>query len=115
MYAPPNFDDEWIHIHYNVKSKAKDVLEPLYFWKTYICGASKGLYPTYDILHRIFRETLNPKVGNLDEIMGYLKDLLLAAHENRGKGKKLDVRDYFGMRCGLLLCARGMLATVRSL
>ena len=26
--------------------------------------------------------------------MGYLKDLLLAVHENRGKGKKFDVMDY---------------------
>ena len=49
---PDNFDDEWIRIHYTVKSKPKDALEPLYYWKTYICGASKGLHPTYDILHR---------------------------------------------------------------
>ena len=91
---PPNFDDEWIRIHYSVKSKNKDAFKPLYFRKTYISGVSKGLYPTYDILHCIFRETINPKVGNLDEIMGYLKDLLIAVHENRGKGKKLDVMDY---------------------
>ena len=73
----------------------------------HICGASKGLHPTYDILHRIFRETVNPKVGNLDEIMGYLKDLLLAVHENRGKGKKLDVMDFIWHEMwGVIVCKR---------
>ena len=69
---------------------------PLYFWKKYAIGFSKGLYPTYDIMHRIFRETLNPKVGNMDEIQGYLKNLLLLVHEKKITGitQKLDVRDF---------------------
>jgi hypothetical protein len=89
-----DFDNEWFRVHLSIKSRNKEEMDPLYFWNYYVHGQSAGLHPTNDILHRIFRETINPKVGNLDEVHGYLKDLLIMVHENRGKGKKLDVMDY---------------------
>ena len=90
------YDAGWFRVHTSQKSKPKDELVPLYFWKKYAIGFAKGLYPTYDILNRIFRETINPKVGNIDEIQGYLKDLLLLVHKKRVTGitQKLDVMDY---------------------
>ena len=45
-------------------------------------------------MHRIYRETINPKVGNIDEIHGFLKNLMLLTREMQGKGKKLDVMDF---------------------
>jgi hypothetical protein len=41
-------------------------------------------------MHRVYREMLTPKVGNLDEIHAFLIDLLSLTHQNRGEGLKLD-------------------------
>ena len=35
------------------------------------------LFPFLDILHRIFRSTLFPRIGNLDMVHSYLVDMLL--------------------------------------
>ncbi|KAK1616553.1 hypothetical protein QYE76_022070 [Lolium multiflorum] len=52
------------------------------------------LRPVYDILLRINREVLNPKVGCVDQIYGYLGNLLYLTHQHRGTGLHLDVMDY---------------------
>ena len=46
-----------------------------------------------DILHRIFRETLFPRIGNLDMVHSYLVDmLLLCQHEKEANtGESLDI------------------------
>ena len=48
----------------------------------------------YNILLRVFRETVAAKVGNIDQIHSYLVDLMVHTHRNRGKGIKLDVMDF---------------------
>ena len=48
---------------------------------------------TYEIMFRIFRETLTPRVGNWDQVHGYLIDLLLQCFLRKGSGEKLDVMD----------------------
>ena len=42
-------------------------------------------------MHRIFRETLYPRVGNWDQVHGYFIDLLILCYQKRGSGEKLDV------------------------
>ncbi|KAK1633113.1 hypothetical protein QYE76_007428 [Lolium multiflorum] len=51
----------------------------------------KFLRPVYDILLRIYREVLNPKVGCVDQIYGYLGNLLYLSHQHRDTGLQLDV------------------------
>ena len=45
-------------------------------------------------MHRIFRDTVNPKGGNIDEIHGHLTTLMVRMHEFKGNGKLLDAMDY---------------------
>jgi hypothetical protein len=66
-------------------------LAPLYIPGHGIVGKSNDLLPVYDILHRVFRCVLLPKVGNQDDIYGYLVDLLVAMKTKRGKGITFDV------------------------
>ena len=49
-------------------------------------GKTAHLCQTYEILHRIYRETITPRVGNWDEVHGYMIDLLKNSHVLRGKG-----------------------------
>jgi hypothetical protein len=69
----------------------KEKLAPLYIPGRGIVGKSKDLLPVYDIMHRVFRYVLLPKVGNQDDIYGYLVDLLVAMKTQRGKGMTFDV------------------------
>ena len=52
---------------------------------------SYELWPFLDIMHRIFRNTLFPRVGNLDQVHSYLVDLLLFCQEEQGSQQVLDV------------------------
>jgi hypothetical protein len=73
----------------------KDVLVPLYQeGAPFTAGKIEGLQRDYDILHRIFRETISAKTGNFDEMHGVTVDLMFRSHANRGKGLKLNVMDY---------------------
>ena len=50
--------------------------------------------PAYlDILHRIFRETLFPRIGNLDQVHSYLVDMLLFCQHQKGQNteESLDI------------------------
>lgn len=52
------------------------------------------LPPLLDIMHRIFHNTLFPRVGNKDEVHSYLVDILLMCEEGRTKNTgPLDVSD----------------------
>ena len=66
-------------------------LAPLYIPGHGIVGKSNDLLPVYDIMHRVFRCVLLPKVGNQDDIYGYLVDLLVAMKTKRGSGATFDV------------------------
>lgn len=78
--------------HEMVNASPKDVLLDLYIPRRWVVGQSKDSLPTDEIMHLIYREVLNPKVGNLDEIHGYLVDLMLRTM--KGKGVSIDVSDY---------------------
>ena len=56
-----------------------------------IRGSKKELKPFFDIMHRIFRHTLFPRVGNLDMVHGHLVDMLCLCHSEKGTGAVLDV------------------------
>ena len=44
-------------------------------------------------MHRVFRETITPRVGNLDQVHGFVFDLLKLCREKQGIREKLDVLD----------------------
>ena len=54
----------------------KDRLQQLY--------VKKGVLPKHlDIMHRIFRNTLFPRIGNFDEVHGYLAEMLLLCEDRK--------------------------------
>ncbi|KAI4985520.1 hypothetical protein ZWY2020_018150 [Hordeum vulgare] len=60
-------------------STPKDRLQQLYI--------KKGVLPTHlDIMHRIFRNSLFPRIGSKDEVHGHLAEMLLLCEEARTKG-----------------------------
>jgi hypothetical protein len=59
-----------------------------------VCGLSKDLLPTYDIMLRIYHKTIACKVGNFDEIHGFLVDLMAKTHLMKGQNVKLDVMNF---------------------
>ena len=65
----------------------KDRLQQLY--------VKKGVLPKHlDIMHRIFRNTLFPRIGNFDEVHGYLAEMLLLCEEAMTKeSTPLDISD----------------------
>ena len=72
----------------------KEKLAPLYIRGRGIIGESKDLEKVYDIMHRVFRNVLLPKVGNQDEIHGYLVDLMVAMKTMVGTGATFDVSNW---------------------
>ena len=81
--------------HQNVTSTHKQALWP-YCTRKVHPETRKETYElsTYlDILHRIFRETLFPRIGNLDMVHSYLVDMLLfCQHEKEANtGESLDI------------------------
>jgi hypothetical protein len=45
-------------------------------------------------MNRIYRNTINPKQTNHDEVHGFLVNLLVRTQELKGSGKLLDIMDY---------------------
>jgi hypothetical protein len=43
---------------------------------------------------RVFRNTVNPKKENHDEVHGFLVNLLVLTHQKKDSGKELDCMDY---------------------
>jgi hypothetical protein len=80
-----------IRPHDRATSMPKEKLAPLYIRGRGVIGESKDLQKVYDIMHRVFRNVLLPKVGNQDEIYGYLVDLLVAMKTMVGSGATFDV------------------------
>ena len=80
-----------IHPHDRAHSMHKEKLAPLYIDGRGLIGESKDLEKVYDIMHRVFRNVLMPKVGNQDEIYGYLVDLLVAMKTQVVSGATFDV------------------------
>src|SRR4051812_8310359 len=76
---------------YGVVASDTTLLAPLYIPGREIPGASKDLRLLYDIMHRIYRNMLIPKVGNQDRIYNFFIDLMLMTHSEKGKGFPLNV------------------------
>jgi hypothetical protein len=87
-------DDGW-RVHDSGTSMDKIVLAPLYDQaQNFVVGKTAHLQKDYDIMHRVYRETLAAKTGNFDEMHGFVVDLMFRSHANRGLGRKLNVMDY---------------------
>jgi hypothetical protein len=56
---------------------SKDKMVNLYLPGRVMCGSAYDLLPTYDIMNRIYRNTINPKHTNNDEVHGFLVNLLV--------------------------------------
>ena len=69
-------EDGYFRAHNTPKPVEKALLVDLYLEGEVVYGSQKFLRPVYDILLRIYREVLNPKVGCVDQIYGYLGNLL---------------------------------------
>jgi hypothetical protein len=80
-------------VHIGRRPTAKRHLDPLYILGWGPLDNTKYLLPVYDIMHHIYREVLNPKPGNIDQIHGFMIDLMILTHQNRGSGLQLDVMD----------------------
>ena len=81
--------------HRNATSTHKQALWPYCSVKIHPV-TKKETYelPAYlDILHRIFRETLFPRIRNLDQVHSYLVDMLLFCQHEKGQntGESLDI------------------------
>jgi hypothetical protein len=84
----------YFQAHNNPKPIDKALLADLYLEGEVVYGSQKFLRPVYDILLRIYIEVLNPKVGCVDQIYGYLGNLLYLSHQHRDSGLQLDVMDF---------------------
>ncbi|KAK1619424.1 hypothetical protein QYE76_024941 [Lolium multiflorum] len=84
----------FFRIHLQHKPMSKDMMINLYIPGHALCGSAYNLLPTYDIMNRIYRSTINPKHTNHDEVHGFLINLLVRTQENKGSGKQLDIMDY---------------------
>ncbi|KAK1677643.1 hypothetical protein QYE76_038491 [Lolium multiflorum] len=65
-------------------AQTREVLENLYIPGWGIPGKSADLLPTWDIMLRVYRETIGPKGGNLDEIHLYEVDLMANSFAKKG-------------------------------
>jgi hypothetical protein len=84
----------------------KKHLAHLYILGSGILGESKDFLPVYDIMHHIYREMFNPKARNIDEIHGFMIDLLTLTQQKRGIGLKIDVMDFIWNEIQWAICYR---------
>jgi hypothetical protein len=92
-YQLPNKYSNFFRSHLQHKPMSKDKMVNLYIPGRVLCGSAYDLLLTYDIMNRIYRNTINPKNTNHDEVHGFLVNLLVRTQENKGSGKQLDIMD----------------------
>ncbi|KAK1610252.1 hypothetical protein QYE76_033925 [Lolium multiflorum] len=90
----PGVNENGWRSHDSSFAQTKEVLEHLYIKGWGIPGKSADLLPTWDIMLRVYRETIGPKGGNLDELHLYEVDLMANSFARKGTGEMLDVMDY---------------------
>ena len=83
-----------VHVSDRPLSKDKMVDADLYIAGRALAGSAYNLKPIYDIMLRIYRSVLNPKVRNFDQVHGFLVNMMVLTAQKRGKGQQLDVMDY---------------------
>ena len=79
--------------HKEVAASHKSMLWPYSTEKVSPTTGKKSyeLCPFLDIMHRIFRNTLFPRIGNLDQVHSYLVDMLLICEKEKNTEQVLDV------------------------
>ena len=87
-----------VRMHSEVKEYDKKKITPLYFDNKYV-GSSSGMHTLYNLLLRLFHETIAPRAGNIDEIRPDTVNLLLRSHLIYLKGPNylcegIDVMDF---------------------
>ncbi|KAK1664264.1 hypothetical protein QYE76_052423 [Lolium multiflorum] len=60
-YELPGNDINYFRIHLQHKTMRKDKMANLYLPGRMMCGSAYDLLPTYDIMNRVYRNTINPK------------------------------------------------------
>ena len=74
------FDPSGWRSHINQLSSSKECIAHITM-ENGTPGKTTHLVQPFEILHRIYRETLMPRVGNWDEVHGYMFDLLKTSQE----------------------------------
>ena len=70
--------------HANPESANKDKLQPYYVEKALANGKTTlVLNPFLDIMYRIFRNSLFPRIGDKDKVHAYMVDMMLICEEAR--------------------------------
>ena len=95
----PHIPDDGLHTpvgvrpHANSESANKNLLQPFLVEKVLPNGKSTWVLNSFlDIMHRIFRNTLFPRIGDKDKVHAYLVDMLLLCAEARSsQTQPLDV------------------------
>ena len=85
--------EKYFCIPYTAKPMKPNVLFDLYIQGRAVVGEQKNLLKVWDITHRIYYNTVAPRVGNFDQIHGRLIDIMHESFLRVGQGKKLDVMD----------------------
>ncbi|KAK1611955.1 hypothetical protein QYE76_035628 [Lolium multiflorum] len=80
----PGVDANGWRCHDSSFSQPREVLENLYIKGWGVPGKSADLLPTWDIMLRVYRETIGPKGGNLDELHLYEVDLMANSFAKKG-------------------------------
>ena len=70
--------------HANPESANKNKIQPFYIEKKLSSGKSSWVLNSFlDIMYRIFRNSLFPRVGDKDKVHAYLVDMLFLCEETR--------------------------------
>ena len=96
--VPVSTPDMALGLRPHTMEKARDKSELAPLQNTFLYTDAKGqkksrlvLIPFLDIMHRIFRTSLFPRVGNLDQVHSYLVNMLLLCEEYKNTTQTLDV------------------------
>ena len=79
--------------HGGGRPMSSDVLAPITL-EDGTPGETDDLIPTYEIMHRIYRETLAPRVGNTDQVHAFVIDLMYWTFTKQGSHEELDVMNF---------------------
>jgi len=79
--------------HGNPESASKDKLQPYYVEKALPNGKTRWVLNSFlDIMYRIFRNSLFPRIGDKDKVHAYMVDMMLLCEEARvSQTQPLDV------------------------
>src|SRR3954462_2328748 len=97
LQVPYTTPDEPIGLrpHTSALAKKKHELAPYQTTSVYYSKGreryKRALTPFLDIMHRIFRNSLFPQVGDVDKVHSYLVNMILLCQEYKGMTMTLDI------------------------